>query len=157
LSEHGNITVDGISHHPPIRGLQLDPHTGALQFPQLPGTTTPWMSLPSEESLSGGCMLPVPISVLDIDGRIQMELLQANSEARNKRYYWMSENNLTLLYMTDGITKQRVKIDLRSLVRKKLKEVLLEKASSLNDKPFEDRKKVVDYFFTRGWLCTWKV
>jgi hypothetical protein len=68
-------------------------------------------------------MLPVPISVLDIDGRIQMELLQANSEARNKRYYWMSENNLTLLYMTDGITKQRVKIDLRSLVRKKLKEV----------------------------------
>jgi hypothetical protein len=50
LSEHGNITVDGISHHPPIRGLQLDPHTGALQFPQLPGTTTPWMSLPSEES-----------------------------------------------------------------------------------------------------------
>ena len=68
-------------------------------------------------------MMPVPITVLDVDGRTQVELLQANSESRNKKFYFMSENNLTLLYMIDCVTKQRVKVDLRSLVRKKLKEV----------------------------------
>ena len=67
-------------------------------------------------------MIPVPICVLN-NGKVQVEVLCANSESRGKRDYLKSENNLTLLYMTDCITKRRVKVDLRSPVRKKLKEV----------------------------------
>eukprot|EP00118_Oscarella_pearsei_P023524 m.282640 g.282640 ORF g.282640 m.282640 type:complete len:1082 (+) comp40659_c0_seq20:48-3293(+) len=152
VSFGGHLTVDLLNDFPTIRGLHLDLHTGGLCFPHIPHMTTSWFTFPKLDSdLNTGTMFPVPFVLLEVGGR-RVEFLQACSESRGKQYYGRSENNLAMLFMTESVTKRRVKLDIRAVIRRKLKEFLLDKAGK-EGVSLEDRKTGVDYYFRRGLAC----
>ncbi|OWF37297.1 hypothetical protein KP79_PYT12679 [Mizuhopecten yessoensis] len=116
LSREGKITGDLQIVLPPIRGVQLDPHTGMLCFPYLPGETVPWKSFyefnMDNSPANGPTLMPTPVELYCDHRGNKVHLLRSSAMVVTSP----SELDSNLLFWT-GADGRRSKINLCKKVK----------------------------------------
>ncbi|XP_060085899.1 uncharacterized protein LOC132565279 [Ylistrum balloti] len=149
LNSEGYLTGNMKTLLPPMRSINLDPYTGKLCFPQIPGRTEPWTSLDRFcssslmfDSFDNGC-IPCPVEVYrDKDGTtIQMMLPTSLKNFGNSN--WTKSNQAALTFFWSNGKGESAKLNVLKmfwqLIYEKRKQQIMREA--LKDKKSEQWKK----------------
>ncbi|XP_069102130.1 uncharacterized protein [Argopecten irradians] len=135
LSQDGKITGDFQMTLPPIRGVQLDPHTGVLCFPCVPTETMTWHSFYefilmenySVENTCGPTLLPTPVE-LYCDNRGNRVHLLCSTVMVSKNHSGLD----THLLIWTGADGRRSKVNLDAKIRNAVCKVAEKKLHTFN-------------------------